>query len=187
MKRPVIALVIAGLLLATAGSTALAKTTRIEVAGTASPTAAPVPGTMITHGNIVVMRGFKDFAEVEPGHDRPVRGRPPGGCRQLDWRSQDEPRRALGHGRPLAGRLSRRHLAVHLRRHVRGLRPWSVDRRGSARGRYARRPGRQAESRQDGGTAMHGHPPSRSGSTRRTGAVNAASGLPPGMRQPSHS
>ena len=60
MKRPVIALVVAGLLLATAGSTALAKTTKIEVMGTASPTAEPVPGTMTTYGNIVVMRGFKD-------------------------------------------------------------------------------------------------------------------------------
>ncbi len=63
MKRPVVALVIAGLLLATMGSTALAKTTKIEVVGTTSPAGVLDPGTTTRHGNIVVMRGFS-LAEV---------------------------------------------------------------------------------------------------------------------------
>ena len=66
MKRPVVALVIAGLLMATAGSTAVAKTMKIEVVGTASPVAMPDPGTTTTHGTIVVTRGFRDALQSDP-------------------------------------------------------------------------------------------------------------------------
>jgi hypothetical protein len=65
MKRPIVALVIACLLIAIAGSAALATTTKIEVVGTASPVARPYQGTTTTHGNIVVTRGFKDFQESD--------------------------------------------------------------------------------------------------------------------------
>jgi hypothetical protein len=58
MKRPVIALVIAGLLIATTGSTALARTTKIEVVGTTHPVGILDPGTTTTHGSFVLMRGF---------------------------------------------------------------------------------------------------------------------------------
>jgi hypothetical protein len=66
MKRPLVALVIACLLIATAGPVALARTTMIEVVGTASPVAPPYPGTTTTHGNIVVTRGFKDAQQSDP-------------------------------------------------------------------------------------------------------------------------
>ena len=66
MKRPVVALVIAGLLVAAAGSTAVAKTMRMEVVGTASPVAMPDPGTTTTHGTIVVTRGFRDALQSDP-------------------------------------------------------------------------------------------------------------------------
>lgn len=61
MKRPVIALVMAGLLIATAAPTVLAKTTKIEVVGTTHPVAVPNPGTTTMHGNIVFTRGFTDY------------------------------------------------------------------------------------------------------------------------------
>lgn len=66
MKRSVIALVMAGLLIATSASTVLAKTTKIEVVGTASPVAILSPGTTITHGDIVWTRGFSDAQVSDP-------------------------------------------------------------------------------------------------------------------------
>ncbi len=76
MKRPVIAVVIACLLMATAASTAVAKTTRIEVAGTASPVAILDPGTTTMHGNIVVTRGFSaaQVSDPAPTNDPHVAG-----------------------------------------------------------------------------------------------------------------
>jgi len=66
MKRPVFALLIAGLLTATMGSAALAKTTRIEVVGSTHPVAILDQGTTTMHGNIVVMRGFALAEESNP-------------------------------------------------------------------------------------------------------------------------
>lgn len=63
MRRPVVALVIAGLLLATSAPTVLAKATKIEVVGTTHPIGILNPGTATTHRNIMLMRGFS-LAEV---------------------------------------------------------------------------------------------------------------------------
>jgi hypothetical protein len=66
MRRPAVALFMAGLLIATAASTTSAKTTKIEVVGTASPVAVLDPGTTTMHGNIVLTRGFSDAQESDP-------------------------------------------------------------------------------------------------------------------------
>jgi hypothetical protein len=57
MKRFVVALVVAGLLTATTASGAVAKTTKIEVAGTATTTAM-VPGTQTWVGSVQSVRGL---------------------------------------------------------------------------------------------------------------------------------
>ena len=76
MRRPVVALVIAGLLIASTASTALAKTTKIEVAGTVHPVGILDPGTMTTHGNFVLMRGLSlaEVSDPAPTNNRYVTG-----------------------------------------------------------------------------------------------------------------
>lgn len=57
MKRFVVALVVAGLLIATTASGVVAKTTKIEVAGTATTTAM-IPGTQTWIGTVQSVRGM---------------------------------------------------------------------------------------------------------------------------------
>ena len=58
MKRLVIALVVAGLLVATTATGAVAKTTKIEVAGTATFNHVIDPGTNIMVGSVESARGL---------------------------------------------------------------------------------------------------------------------------------
>ena len=76
MRRPVVALVIAGLLIATAAPSVLAKTTRIDVAGTVHPVGVLNPGTSTTHGNITWTRGFTlaEVSDPAPTNDSHVAG-----------------------------------------------------------------------------------------------------------------
>jgi hypothetical protein len=76
MRRPVVALVMAGLLIATSASTVLAKTTPIEVVGTTHPVGILAPGTLTTHGNIVSMRGFSlaELSDSAPTNNAYVAG-----------------------------------------------------------------------------------------------------------------